>query len=131
MNATSTTIVKGTVAVTNGSGFKIAEREGWLNFSKFGTPPQMPARGQKVAVTLNQRGYVVAVSALNGAQPKDEFNEIAPNHDHAGLPKKDVMIARMNALAHATSIATSGGQMPDLGTVLELAVEVEAWIYRP
>jgi hypothetical protein len=55
----SITTIEGIVSKTNGNGFRLVGREGWLNFSKFAIPaPAMPAEGQRVAVGIDKSGFV-------------------------------------------------------------------------
>jgi len=132
--------VNGIVTTANPNGFKLADRDGWLNFSKYAdTPLTPPEVGQRVQVGLDKGGFVRQVvmssepieaalpirqqpPAPEGGQPAD-----------AGLPGREVLIVRQSSLKAAVelhgSVAYDGPRGVD--ALLELAEQFETWVTRP
>ncbi len=120
--------ITGTVTRANGHGFQLAEREGWLNLSKFANPaPVMPEKGQRVSITIDKAGYVRAVTPMP-SEPEPAVD--APAESHANMPSKDIVITRLATLNTATSILSSGSRAVNPDDVLALAQRLEAWATR-
>jgi hypothetical protein len=134
-------VLGGVVIRVNSSGFMLDGRETWENISKYAHPkPAVPPSGARVRCTLDRSGYVRAVEQVNaspaysggynavaGAQQSATASTEPPRSDSAG---RDLRIVRMNAITNATAILSSGGQVADIGQVLEHAATLEAWVLR-
>lgn len=61
----------GTVASVNQqqTGLRLQDRDGWLNFSKFGTRPTIPTRGDQVRLGLDAGGFIRSVEILSEPAP--------------------------------------------------------------
>jgi hypothetical protein len=119
----------GTVTKVNGTGFRIAEQEGWLNISKYAKPaPAMPEVGQRVRVFLDKSGYVRTIEALEEVPVEPEIP--APALSKVAPPCKDTVISRLAVLNTATAILSSGGRQTDGTAVMALAGQLEAWAHR-
>lgn len=116
----------GTIERTNGSGFRLAEHDQWMNFSKFGTPPPMPSIGQKVSVRLNAKGYILRLFVHDP--------EVAPTEQEPVTtslpPTRDQTITRLATMNTATTILSSGNRPTSVDDVLALAAQLEAWAIR-
>jgi hypothetical protein len=121
-----TATLEGVVSKTNGNGFKVEGREGWLNFSKFASPvPAMPSEGAHVLVGLDKGGYVREVETLGSTAAVFCIGETP-----TGAPiDKDRRITRMACLNTATAILTTQGAV-DAADVLTLAACLETWVLR-
>jgi hypothetical protein len=127
--------IEGTVARVNGSGFQLTGRPGWLNLSKFARPaPALPGEGERVAVSLDGRGYVRAVERLAAplpdAAPVSASGGEGEASSPASPPDKDMRIVRMNALSNAIAVLASGGRAVQAADVFTLAAQFEGWVNR-
>jgi hypothetical protein len=126
--------IEGTVARVNGNGFQLAGRPGWLNLSRFARPaPDLPASGERVAVSLDTRGYVRAVECLTAPlsdvppEPQKESKTVSAP---ASSPDKEARIVRMNAVTNAIAVLSSDGRSVEVADVLRLAAQLEGWVNR-
>lgn len=121
------TIIEGTVSKINGHGFRINEREDWLNISKYAKAEEapMPTVGARVSITLDGSGFVRKVEELHTAPEPQPTGTTTPGPD-----AKDVRITRLAVLNTATAILSSGNRATDAKSVVELATRLEAWVLR-
>jgi len=123
--------VVGVVSAVHGNGFRLRDRDGFLNISRFCDPvPAMPAVGEAVAVGVDAKGYVRTIASVAVAGELDALDD-RPVPAPAGPPNKDTQIRRMHALTTATSILASGNQRAEPAAVLTLAATLVAWVERP
>lgn len=122
-----TTTLDATVKRVNGRGFTVAERDGWLNLSRYADPADvpLPVAGQRVMLSLDGQGFVRRITPAGasaaGSAPSDQP---APARGRAG---RDAIITRLAVLNTATSILSAGSQPVDPAAVLALAARLEHW----
>jgi hypothetical protein len=121
------TELEGLVSRTNGHGFQVAGREGWLNFSKFATPaPEMPPEGARVRVGLDKGGFVREVAVVEPARRAETPGSAAVL---AELVDRDRRILRQAVLNSAITVLATNGSV-DADEALELAAKFERWVLR-
>ncbi|MBI2323137.1 MAG: hypothetical protein HYU88_13840 [Chloroflexi bacterium] len=97
------TTITGTVERVNGRGFRLAEREGWLNLSKWAeVGTELPAAGQHV--TLDKGGYMRRIEA---AQSRTEPGS---ERSHYEAPDREQLMPRMSCLRAAGDVFTGTGR---------------------
>ncbi len=126
------TILEGTVTTVNDKGFKLDNEATWLNPSKFAKPaPMMPAKGDRVRVTLDNAGFVRYVEPARGpvveesAADKPVVEASATTED-----RRQVLIVRQACIKAACELATVGGMTDNVQDVLSIAEQLEAWVLR-
>src|SRR5499427_86648 len=81
--------VVGVVSAVHGNGFRLRDRDGFLNISRFCDPvPAMPAVGEAVAVGVDAKGYVRTIASVAVAGELDALDD-RPVPAPAGPPNKD------------------------------------------
>jgi len=109
------------VTRTNGTGFQVAGRDGWLNLSKFASVA-LPAVGQRVRIGLDKSGYVREIAP--------DTAPATPQSTPAPGSAPDALTARIAALAAATAIVARQPGQTTLDAVLAAAERLEGWIRR-
>jgi hypothetical protein len=129
-------VIEGVITRVNSSGFMLKGRETWENISKYADPkPAVPPTGARVRCTLDRSGYVRAVEQVNASPAySGGYNAVknaaVSEGDSLTPGDRDTRIVRMNAITNATAILSSGGQVVDIGQVVEHAATLEAWVTR-
>lgn len=131
------TTLEVTITRVSEKGFKVAEGDRWLNWSRFASDRTTLPIGARVRVTLDGREFVRAVEILETPKPAPGP---APAESALGEPialtlgiqqdDRGTVISRMNVLSTATAILSSGGRATDVEAVIELAERLEKWITR-
>jgi hypothetical protein len=126
-----------TITRVSEKGFKVAEGDRWLNWSRFASDHATLLVGARVRVTLDGREFVRAVEIVEAPKPAPgaASSESALGEPIAltlGIQQDDrgTVISRMNVLSTATAILSSGGRATDVEAVIELAERLEKWITR-
>jgi hypothetical protein len=115
--------VTGIVARTNGTGFQLTERDGWLNISRYASNVQMPAAGQRVRVALDRAGFVRRIERADAAPD-------AINGHSARANTPDALQARIAALRAATAIVARQPGALSVQNVISAAERLEGWLTR-
>jgi hypothetical protein len=142
-------VVEGTVARVNDRGLVLDGEDCWLNVSRYAKPaPKLPQVGETVRVYLDKDGYIRDVEALRDEErvryaagdgvdvppPEEPSRQVPPAQRPPTIvgtsPDKDTQIRRMNAVATATAMLSSGGHAADPDEVLRLAERIERWVSR-
>ena len=118
-NGTGAETVSGVVSAVNPKGIRLEGRDGWLNFSKFAQDLVSPARGARVAVTLDGQGFIRALAPADGSPD-------APQSHTAG---RETAITRLAVLKTAAEFAAGRAEIKS-GDVLAIAARWEHWITR-
>lgn len=136
MVMTGAEVIEGRVEQVGSYGFVLAGREGWVSLSKFATPrPTLPQVGQSVRVGLDKSGYARTITPVGASamqptgQPGEPLPFAAPAQPQSGFDR-DTRIMRQAVLNTATAILASGGQVVELGAVIEFAEALEQWVTR-
>jgi hypothetical protein len=129
-----------TVARVNDKGFKIAEGDRWLNWSRFAGERTTPPIGAKVNITLDGREFVQHVEVVQPATPAVAVTTVptptpplAPAEPSALWEAQDArgkVVLREAVLNTATAILAGGGRAVDPAEVLALAAQLEGWVTR-
>lgn len=127
--------IEGTVTRTNGNGFQIAERDGWINVSKFAKPGEVPVPDltARVRITLDKSGYARKIETLaaavppiaGGSESRAEYQAKA-----ATAVDKDTLIVRQSSVKAAVDFCNHNDVLYSLDDLLTVAASIEAWVTR-
>lgn len=133
VDSLSTTYTERVVSV-NERGLKLAGHDDWCNVSKFAVGVVLPQKGQTVSVTLDNKGFIRAISMPDGSPlaPATNGAHSASSVDSRGMTRSDTKDRTITRLAVLKAAAEFGASRQDLksGDVLRIAESWEAWITR-
>jgi hypothetical protein len=118
--------VTGLVVSVNDNGLRLADRDGWLNYSKYAVGIVAPTKGQTVTLTLDRAGFVRAVAPADGS-------EVTPMQQGAqnasSSQQRDRTITRLAVLKAAAEFGAARPQLKS-GEILAIAASWERWVNR-
>jgi hypothetical protein len=132
-----------TVAKVSDRGFKIAEGDWWLNWSRFAGDRTTPPVGVKVNVTVDGREFVQHVEVVQPTPPPAAIATVttsapsapaiepaAPSAIWNAQDPRGKVILHESVLNSAVAILSSGGRVVDPKDVVALAERLGQWVTR-
>jgi hypothetical protein len=129
------TELSGTVLRTNERGLVLTGRDGWLNISRYADGLVLPPAGTACTVGLDKAGFIRAIVAGGQApEPSPEtgaaFRPASHNVPSMGPTAPERLSARTAALAASIRIVARRSGATEVGEVLAVAAQLEAWLLR-